>query len=354
MTKRQMIAGLFILSAAALAQGGGRFEQWDSNGDGVLRAEEMPERARLFQRLDSDGDGKVTRSEASRGVAEMRGGSRGRSEPAQQVEGMKIERDVVYTTVPKGAAANLLSLDIYSPPAPGPWPLMVMVHGGGWGKGDKASKGVADAKSHFFVSQGFVFVSVNYRLVPEVTPTQQAADLASALAFLKAQVGSYGGDPARIVLMGHSAGAHLAALVATDPSYLRANGLSPTDLSGVVLLDGAAYNLPESMQDSAGRGTGIYRAAFGEDPDFWAGCSPTLHAGEGPLPPFLVFHAGRREASERYSRQLVEAIRRAGGRADLVAAPDKNHAGINRDIGTANDGIGETILLFTRNLRNTG
>jgi acetyl esterase/lipase len=333
-----IVAILGLLSAGAIAQRGGRFAELDKNGDGVLQRGELSSSA-LFDKLDADHDGSLTRLEALRGLAAARAAAR-HPVPEHLAPGMKVSRDVAYGDDP------LQALDVYSPAAPGPHPIVVMVHGGGWSRGDKSNPAVVDAKSHDFVNHGYVFISANYRLVPQVTPVSQAEDLAAALAFVKAHATEYGGDPRRMVLMGHSAGAHLSALVATDPNYLRARGLEPASLSGVVLLDGAAYNLPEGMQH-AGLESGLYEKAFGDDQELWKRCSPTLHVGEAPLPPFLIVHAGARETSRHFSEQLAKAVTNAGGEASLLPVPDKGHAGINGDIGTAGDTLGPRILKFT-------
>lgn len=261
---------------------------------------------------------------------------------------MIVTRGLVYAPVPKGTDAELLSLDIYAGPSGHKKrPVVVMVHGGGWRRGDKANHTVAASKSRYFLSKGYVFVSVNYRLLPAATPYEQTSDLAKACAFLKKDIAKYGGDPSKIFLMGHSSGAHLVALLATDPTHLKAEGLAPTDLSGVILLDGAAYNLPESMASGGARAeSAIYREAFGTDPAVWARCSPTLAVGKCPTPPFLIFHAGQHRASAYYSQQLADAIVSKGAHARVIALPRQNHQGINKDIGTAQDDVGPKILDF--------
>src|SRR3546814_18036265 len=94
-----------------------------------------------------------------------------------------------------------------------------MVHGGFWALGDKASAGVAGAKMAHWVGRGMIFVSVNYRLLREADPVTQAADVGHALAAVQARAAGRGGDPARILLIGHSAGAHLVAFLAADAGF---------------------------------------------------------------------------------------------------------------------------------------
>src|SRR5688572_29242076 len=120
-------------------------------------------------------------------------------------------------------------------------PLVLFLHGGGWRFGDK---GMAAHMAAHFHAQGYAFASVNYRLVPDATPAGQAADVAAAVAYLVAHAERLGIDPDRIILSGHSAGAHLAALVGTDPAWLAAHGLPVSTIDGIVLLDGAGYDVP--------------------------------------------------------------------------------------------------------------
>ena len=133
-------------------------------------------------------------------------------------------------------------LDLVKPAGGAKAPVLLFVHGGGWSIGDKAH--AAGGKARWANSNGWAFASANYRLVPQATVESQAADVASAIAWLRANAASQGLDPDRIVLMGHSAGAHLAALVGTDPRYLRAAGVPIDAVRGVVLLDGAGYDVP--------------------------------------------------------------------------------------------------------------
>jgi len=129
-------------------------------------------------------------------------------------------------------------------------PLVVFVHGGGWKRGDKAMM-AGSAKLADWQGKGYAVASLNYRLVPAATVENQAQDVAAAVAWLRGQAGKLGIDPQRVVLVGHSAGAHLVALVGTDPQWLKAHGLSPIDLAGIIPLDGAAYLVADQMSENA-------------------------------------------------------------------------------------------------------
>jgi len=209
-------------------------------------------------------------------------------------------------------------------------PLVVFLHGGGWAFGDKRM--AAHMAAHFH-GQGYAFASVNYRLVPGVNPRQQAEDAAAAIASLRQDAAAHGVDPNRIIVIGHSAGAHLAALIGTDPAYLAAHHIPLSALSGIVLLDGAGYDVPTQMQRAGPFLRRMYARAFGEDAAFQASVSPTLQAAAPNAGRFLILHiTSRPDDSGAQSQRLAEALRRAGTPAEVVAV-DNTHAEIFRLFG---------------------
>jgi acetyl esterase/lipase len=149
--------------------------------------------------------------------------------------------------------------------------------------------------------------------------------------------------------MGHSAGAHLAALVATDHRRLEAAGKSLAILKGAICLDVAAYDLSRNLNESGAgpHGRRMFESAFGKTEEGWRDASPRHHvAPDKGIPPMLIFHAGRRAAVEQQSRQMVDALRKAGTPAQLIHAPDKNHAGINWCIGQPGDPYTAVVMRF--------
>lgn len=213
-------------------------------------------------------------------------------------------------------------------------PLVVFVHGGGWKRGDKQMMDGSDKLTHWR-SLGYAVASVNYRLVPTNTVEQQGADVAAAVALLKAKSATLGIDGTRIALVGHSAGAHLVALLGTDPQYLRGAGLSFADIAGIVPLDGAAYDVASQMQEGPRMMHKTYVQAFGTDPARQAALSPTVQAAAPNAAQFLILHVERADGT-RQSQALAAALTSAGSTATVQGFSGKGlrgHAEINRDLG---------------------
>ncbi|MCL6249630.1 alpha/beta hydrolase [Altererythrobacter sp. KTW20L] len=222
----------------------------------------------------------------------------------------------------------------YWPGARADAPLVVFVHGGGWKRGDKNMMRGSDKLRHW-QSQGYAVASINYRLVPDHTVEQQAADVASAVAYLKAEASHLRFDANRIALVGHSAGAHLVAVAGTDPQHFRVAGLSMDDVVGIVPLDGAGFNVPDQMGENPRLMGATYRQAFGTDPARQRALSPTFHAAAPNAPAFLILHVQRDDA-RRQSNELAERLRVAGTPASVQEFRGRGlrgHAQINRDLG---------------------
>ncbi len=170
-------------------------------------------------------------------------------------------------------------MDVYLPPAgalpPGQRaPVIFMVHGGAWRTGDKAMPKVVDHKVARWVARGFVLVSINYRMLPGTPVAQQAQDVALALAAAQRHASDWGADAGRFILMGHSAGAHLVALINAQPAAALRGGAQPW--LGTVVLDSAVLDVPQYMAQPHVR---LYDEAFGSDParrprPWPAGCVP--------------------------------------------------------------------------------
>lgn len=244
--------------------------------------------------------------------------------------------DAPHTSIATGPDPKQ-GYDLYAG-GPATGPVLAFIHGGGWSKGDRS---MVHSLPEYARRHGLTFASIGYRLVPQVTPREQAQDVAAAVAALKR---SHSGRP--LFLMGHSAGAHLAALVGADPVYLAGQGRTPSDLAGVILLDGAGY---DATGDRGGGFAGrlldnLYSEAFGDQA---AALSPTLQVRAGAAyPPYLIFHIASREDSRGQSEGLAAALRSARGRAEVVVAPDDSHRDINVEFGAAGDAEGERAARF--------
>jgi len=203
-------------------------------------------------------------------------------DPATPVQ---VARNLAYGKDP------LQRLDAYVPLHPA-GPVLVVVHGGAWRFGDKASPAMIRPKVAYWTARGYVVVAVNYRLLPAADPLEQARDVARALALVQRQAPSWGADPKRVVLMGHSSGGHLVSLLNAAPEFAQAEGASPW--RGAVNLDGAALNVVDLMKQPHAR---LYDRAFGRDPAFWERVSPYHMLQRKPPPPLLIVCSSLRALS---------------------------------------------------------
>ena len=208
-------------------------------------------------------------------------------------------------------------------------PLVVFVHGGGWSIGTRKA---VQAKPVHFTRNGYAFASTGYRLMPDAPVEEQAGDVGKALQSLRAQAGQLGFDPNRIVVMGHSAGAHLAALISTDPQYA---GDAFSAIQGAVLLDGAGYDVVAQLDGSTKvELPGLYKRVFGDDPKRQAAMSPISHVGGPDTASWLILHVDDRPNSTQRSQEFGKALKEAGLSARVLAVSDTDHGRMNRELGT--------------------
>lgn len=225
----------------------------------------------------------------------------------------------------------LQKLDYWRPEKVGS-PLVVFVHGGGWKRGDKKA---TELKPAHYLAEGYAFASLNYRLIPANAVEEQAQDVATALAFLMKQAGDLGFDKTKVVLMGHSAGAHLSALVGTDMTYLKKAGLNSKSLRGIIPLDGACYDIPKQVADGGVMMDDTYLQAFGNEQERQLSLSPIHHAKAPNSPSFLILHVKRVDGTKQ-SLALCDALKKAGTKAEVQGFDGvglKGHMEINRSLG---------------------
>ena len=246
--------------------------------------------------------------------------------PAQDVK-----RDLPYAD----PAHERQVLDVYAPKDAKNLPVVVWVHGGGWQTGDKAG---VQLKPQAFAEKGFVFVAMNYRLLPSVDMGTIVRDVAKAVGWVRTHAAEHGGDPDRLFVMGHSAGAQLAALLCTDDRYLKAEGVPLSAIKGCVPVDVSAYDIPKLLTNPGSVPSATYVGVFGADEGVQRDLSPVTHAAAGKgVPPFLLLHVAGRVDTESQSKAFAEKLKAAGVAATVVAGEGKTHGSINADLGLPDD-----------------
>lgn len=210
-------------------------------------------------------------------------------------------------------------------------PVIFMVHGGGWRHGDKAMGRVVQEKVARWVPLGFVLISVNYRLLPDTPVAEQERDVQAALMAAQQRAPQWGADSGRFILMGHSAGAHLVALLnARAPQALR-EGAWPW--LGTVSLDSAMMNVPARMRAPH---LPLYDDAFGTDPAYWVALSPFHQWTTGAPPMQMVCSTQRADDPCQQSDAMARHVRTRGGRAEVLPQ-DLGHGEINAQLGLESD-----------------
>lgn len=251
-----------------------------------------------------------------------------------------------------GADDEKRSLDVYAPANAKNLPVAFWIHGGGWHIGDKSE---VKLKPQAFMDKGFVFVSVNYRLMPAVDMGALVRDVAQSFRWVEDHIAEFGGDPKRVLVAGHSAGAQLAALLCTDERYLKEQGISFDVLKGCMPLDGDTYDVPAivEVEEVRWRLHGMtppkvnHRAEFGTDPANLRDFSAVYHvARDKGIPPFLILHVADHPETGGQSQRLLQVLQEAGIPAKTYAAEGKNHTTLNDDLGTPDDKPTKALFEF--------
>lgn len=250
-----------------------------------------------------------------------------------------VKRDIPY--VENGHARHVL--DIYAPDGAKDLPVVFWIHGGGWQTGDKSD---VATKPKWFLGKGFVFVSTNYRLLPEVDMGTLIRDCAKAYGWVQKNIASHGGDPKRVLVGGHSAGAQLAAILCTDDRYLKEAGAAFGALIGCVPVDGDTYDIPAIIEvaETRNRVHGLpmpkfgHRLKFGNDPALHKDFSAVTHIAKGKgIPPFLTLYVSSHPDTSAQAIRLTEALKAAGVNAKAFGAKNTNHSKLNNDLGLDGD-----------------
>src|SRR5213592_4055696 len=244
---------------------------------------------------------------------------------------LNVKRDIPYAE----HAGPRQKVDIYAPEGAKNLPVVFWIHGGGWQAGDRTN---IQAKPQAFADKGFVFVSTGYRLLPDVDMGTIIRDVARSVRWVHDHIGEHGGDPERILVMGHSAGAQLAALICTDDRYLKAEGLSLAIAKGCVPVDGDTYDIPAMIETAETRrrvhdlpqAKYGHREKFGNDPAKHRDFSAVTHvAKDKGIPPFLLLHVAEHPDTSAQAQRLGNALRDAGLPVAIFGGRETTHNKIN-------------------------
>ncbi|MDX8533745.1 alpha/beta hydrolase [Mesorhizobium sp. VK25A] len=224
-------------------------------------------------------------------------------------------------------------LDIYAAGGADNLPVVFFVHGGAWRFGKRSQVG---AKPGFLLANGFVFVSIDYRMLPQADVATQASDVEKAYAYVRANIARHGGDPNRVIGMGHSAGCHLVALTGMRGSL--------PGVDGLILDDTRAYDLAALSRN--GGMVRAYARAF-SDPAQWAALSPASYVDGRKHPPTFIAYSrapGRDEESQAFAKRL----RATGTKVTLFDGSAYTHMSINGDFGKDGDAFTAAALAFLK------
>jgi acetyl esterase/lipase len=241
---------------------------------------------------------------------------------------VEVVKDVAYSDA-KDADEVRHKLDLYLPKGQKDFPVLLFIHGGGWRNGSK--NGFAK-QGQLLARNGVGVVAANYRLSPKVKHPGHIMDVARAFAWTHQHIAKYGGRPDQLFVSGHSAGGHLAALLATDDRYLKAEKLARKDVKGVIPISGV-FRV----------GGGRLGEVFG-DADSSREASPLTHV-RADLPPFLVLYA-EKEPLGKQAEEFGRALEKGKCAVKVVSAPDRDHGSIMRKMVTQDDPVTQVVLGF--------
>jgi len=265
-----------------------------------------------------------------------------------QADAQNVRRDIPYAD----HADKRQVLDVYAPDNPKGLPVLFWIHGGGWETGDKSE---VKAKPQAFADKGFVFVSINYRLLPDVDMATLIGDVAKSFRWVHDHIAEYGGDPNRVLVAGHSAGAQLAALICTDERYLKAEGIPFNVLIGCVPVDGDTYDIPAIIETAETRwrvhhlppAKFGHREKFGNDPDKFHDFSAVYHVEKGKgIPPFLILYVAGHPDTSAQALRLGAVLKDASIATTLFGAKESTHNKLNDNLGLPDDPATQALFEF--------
>jgi acetyl esterase/lipase len=243
-------------------------------------------------------------------------------------------------------------LDLYLPHKKN-FATVVFTYGGGWHSGSR--KSVAQIGEQL-QGLGYGCALLSHRLAPKDKFPAQAEDVAAAFAWVKKNIGTKGGDSKQVVLMGHSSGAHLSLLVATDPKYLAVHHLSRTNISGVVGLSTPTDLEPRADKKGfgdtlmAGKGADV----FSRDAGIMKAASPIQHVSKDLPPTLLVVGEKDFPMLENDARAFAEKAKGVGREVTVSVGKGCDHMGVVRSLLEDNSAVRKQVLTFVKSLEDKG
>jgi acetyl esterase/lipase len=234
-------------------------------------------------------------------------------------------------------------LDLYIPKGATNAPVIFSLHGGALSQGDRAEETFVGRR---FAAAGYLTVVTSYRLSPEVSHPAHIQDVAAAFAWVKRNVKQHGGDSDRIIVIGHSAGAYLALLLATDSRYLAAHQLSPGDIRGLVPVIGFFW------VDKPGVAPDRPKDVWGPVPRVWMEASPARYL-RPDLPPVLLIYTDGDEDWRQQQNDDMAAALRAAGHKDVTVRQVKGRTHMSvwtKMLDGESEETSSSILLFANRI----
>jgi acetyl esterase/lipase len=270
------------------------------------------------------------------GVALLAAGAAHAQAPSPAVT---VTNDLDYVPTAEYAAKKD-RLDVYAPAGAKGAPVVVSIHGGALREGDKAGQAYV---GHLLAKAGFVAVVINYRLSPGVMHPAHVEDAAHAVAWARTHATEYGGDPQKLFVIGHSAGAYLAALLALDPKYLAAYQMSAKDLKGLVPVSAFFY------VDRTGVAPDRPKDVWGSDVAVWKASSPAAYLRKDAPPMLLLYADGDADWRRQQQTDFQTDMKKAGAsNVETRMITGRDHSSIWGRMKNANDETAAAIVAFIK------
>ena len=233
---------------------------------------------------------------------------------------IKTAKNLIYKA---GSTNEKHELDIYYPAdTKKVRDVVFFIHGGGWSSGKKDTYWFLGRN---FAKKGIVFVAINYRVGGENSYQNMAEDCVNALNYINLNVNKFGGNPSRIFLSGHSAGAHLAALIAMSPEF---NQTEKPMAKGIILNDPFGLDLLDYFTNTPTTITAQYKPPFGENKEVWINAAPITYVSKNEIP-ILVFNGSKTyPAILRDSDLFVKELKREKKNHNFIMIKGKKHVGM--------------------------